>query len=78
MFELLFWWAGLFVIYVYVGYPVLIFVVSRIWNAPTKQAEIRPSVSLIIPAYNEEAVIARKIENCLSLDGSAEWNGLSV
>ncbi len=68
MLELLFWSAGLFVMYVYVGYPLLIFIASRIWNVPTKQADIRPSVSLIIPAYNEEAVIAGKIENCLSLD----------
>ncbi|HEY4683154.1 MAG TPA: glycosyltransferase family 2 protein [Candidatus Acidoferrales bacterium] len=72
MFELLFWSAALFVIYVYVGYPILISIASRIWNSPTKQAEIRPAVSLVTPAYNEEGVIAKKIESCLSLDYPAD------
>ncbi len=68
MLKVAFWASLALIAYVYLGYPVLIFVASRIWNAPTKQAEIRPSVSLIIPAYNEERVIAKKIENCLALD----------
>ncbi len=37
-----------------------------------RKADINPTVSLIIPAYNEEKVIAQKIENSLSLDYSKE------
>ena len=33
-----------------------------------RKAPIRPFVSLLIPAYNEARVIARKIENSLALD----------
>jgi cellulose synthase/poly-beta-1,6-N-acetylglucosamine synthase-like glycosyltransferase len=35
---------------------------------PVQKADITPVVSLIIPAYNEEKVIAQKIENTLALD----------
>ena len=33
-----------------------------------RNASITPTISLIIAAYNEEKVIAQKIENCLALD----------
>ena len=35
---------------------------------PLQKTDIIPTVSLIIPAYNEEKVIARKIKNCLASD----------
>jgi poly-beta-1,6-N-acetyl-D-glucosamine synthase len=54
--------------YVYVGYPVLI----SLWSFPGRRkishGDATPSVSLIIAAYNEEAVIGEKIENSLNLD----------
>lgn len=37
-----------------------------------QKAEITPTVSLIIAAYNEEKVIGQKIENCLDLDYPSE------
>lgn len=55
--------------YVYFGYPLLLLILSKLRPAPPVQkADITPTVSLIIPAYNEEKVIARKIENALGLD----------
>lgn len=54
--------------YIYVGYPMLAFVLSRIWARPVRSADITPRVSVIISAYNEERDIARKIENTLALD----------
>jgi cellulose synthase/poly-beta-1,6-N-acetylglucosamine synthase-like glycosyltransferase len=53
---------------IYIGYPMLIFILSRLFAYPVRQAEITPSVSFIIAAYNEEKDIARKIENTLALD----------
>jgi cellulose synthase/poly-beta-1,6-N-acetylglucosamine synthase-like glycosyltransferase len=53
---------------IYIGYPLLIFILSRLFAFPVRQAEIIPSVSFIIAAYNEEKDIARKIENTLALD----------
>lgn len=54
--------------YTYVGYPALIFVLSRLFERPIRRAAITPKVSLIIAAYNEEQDIAAKIENSLALD----------
>ena len=39
---------------------------------PVAAADILPSVSLIIPAYNEEDVIEAKLENALELDYPAD------
>ncbi len=62
-------WASLGALaYVYVGYPLLLFVVSRVWSRPVRKAPSTPSVTLIIAAYNEEAAIAAKLENSLALD----------
>jgi poly-beta-1,6-N-acetyl-D-glucosamine synthase len=55
-------------IYVYVGYPLLLIIVSVIYKRPINRAQITPSVSLIIAAYNEEDVIEQKIINSLELD----------
>jgi cellulose synthase/poly-beta-1,6-N-acetylglucosamine synthase-like glycosyltransferase len=53
---------------IYLGYPMLIFVLSRLFAFPVRQADITPSVSFIIAAYNEEKDLAMKIENTLALD----------
>src|SRR5262245_50419403 len=54
--------------YIYIGYPVLMFVLSRLFRQPVRRATIVPRVSMIIAARNEEESIAIKLENALSLD----------
>ncbi len=54
--------------FVYVGYPILMFLLSRFYRQPVRRAAILPRVSLIIAAHNEENDIAAKLENALSLD----------
>ncbi|MFH1761113.1 MAG: glycosyltransferase family 2 protein, partial [bacterium] len=44
---------------------ILAFFFSKNWRRDTS---LRPSLTIIIPAYNEEKVIRRKLENCLALD----------
>ena len=62
-------WTALGVVaYVYVGYPLLLFVISRVASRPVRKAQITPSVTIIIAAYNEQDAIAAKIENSLALD----------
>jgi cellulose synthase/poly-beta-1,6-N-acetylglucosamine synthase-like glycosyltransferase len=59
--------------YVYGGYLLALKVV--VWlRGPrvVRRAHITPSVSLIISAYNEAAVIRAKLENALALDYPAE------
>jgi cellulose synthase/poly-beta-1,6-N-acetylglucosamine synthase-like glycosyltransferase len=64
----LFWLSTLAVIYTYLGYPIVITILARILNRPVHIAPIWPTVSLIIPAYNEERIIAQKLDNSLALD----------
>lgn len=64
--------STLMLVYIYVGYPVLAFLFSRLFGRPTRRSDIRPMVSVIIAAYNEEKDLAAKIENTLALDYPAE------
>jgi biofilm PGA synthesis N-glycosyltransferase PgaC len=71
-----------FVLYVYLGYPVLLWLWRRIACRPAKtmsranasptarshQEKYEPSVSIIVAAYNESASIEWKILNLLALD----------
>jgi biofilm PGA synthesis N-glycosyltransferase PgaC len=63
-----FWLSGLTVVYTFVGYGILITLLARFVNRPCLRQPITPSVTLIVPAYNEETVIAEKLDNCLQLD----------
>lgn len=56
------------IVYTYVGYPALVYLLSRAFGRRVKAAEITPKISIIIAAYNEERDIARKIEETLALD----------
>jgi len=58
--------------YVYVGYPLLLFVVSRVWTRRVAKAPVTPTVTMVIAAYNEEQAIAGKLDNSLALDYPAD------
>ena len=68
--EALFWINLGILVYIFAGYPALIFLVSKIKKQNTQSiiSEKLPTVTMIIAAYNEERVIREKIENTLSLD----------
>jgi len=65
----LFWLFFLLVAYTYLLYPLILWLLTAGKTTPRYAAPKEwPSVSLIITAYNEAAVIKEKIENSLSLD----------
>ena len=68
MWALLFWISLGALAYGFVGYPCLLALLARWRPRPVARGDVEPSVSLIIPAYNEAPVIAAKIENALALD----------
>lgn len=68
MLSLLFWLSIFIVFYAYAGYPAALTALARKWPRPPQTAAITPSVTLLIAAYNEEATIAAKLHNSLSLD----------
>jgi cellulose synthase/poly-beta-1,6-N-acetylglucosamine synthase-like glycosyltransferase len=63
-----FWASVALVVYVYAGYPLLLFLLSRVWYRRVRKAPITPSVTMIIAAYNEQEAIAAKLDNTLGLD----------
>ncbi|MCK9555692.1 glycosyltransferase family 2 protein [bacterium] len=56
------------IIFIYFGYPVVLSVLVFLKKEIIKTGNISPSVTLIIPAYNEQAVIRQKIENSFFLE----------
>src|SRR5882762_9464756 len=59
-------------VYVYLGYPVLLAVVGLFSRRPKASLSFSPTISVLIAAYNEEAGIQKKIEQTLALDYPAD------
>jgi biofilm PGA synthesis N-glycosyltransferase PgaC len=69
MLAVLFWLSVFFIIYTYIGYPILIALIAKLIPFQGRASgTLDPSVTLLITAYNEEAVIEKKIENSLRLN----------
>jgi cellulose synthase/poly-beta-1,6-N-acetylglucosamine synthase-like glycosyltransferase len=66
--EWVFWLSVAAVGYAYLGYPLLLVLLSKIAPKPVKTEAWTPSVTVIIAAYNEERDLAAKLENTLALD----------
>jgi glycosyltransferase involved in cell wall biosynthesis len=64
----LFWGSLGALAWTHAGYPLAMGVLARVRPRPVRKAEQTPSVSLVVSAHNEEAVIRRRIENALALD----------
>jgi cellulose synthase/poly-beta-1,6-N-acetylglucosamine synthase-like glycosyltransferase len=68
----LFWLFAFLSIYSYAIYPLIVFVWSKVVRNLWTRLDITPDVSIVISAYNEEAVIVEKITNALALDYPSE------
>jgi biofilm PGA synthesis N-glycosyltransferase PgaC len=68
IFGFLFWVCVLLIVYVYVGYPMILAILARLRRKAEDYPVITPQVSILIAAYNEQNVIATKLENTLALD----------
>lgn len=68
MIAALFWLSVGAMVYTYLGYPLLVTLLARTRPRPQPYPPTTPAITLLIAAYNEQAVIARKLENSLALD----------
>jgi poly-beta-1,6-N-acetyl-D-glucosamine synthase len=70
--KFVFWIAAAFIGYSYLGYPVWLWLRSRWSPRPVRRGFVEstaaPVVSAVMVVRNEEAAIARKLENLLTLD----------
>ena len=66
--QVVFWLALGLIVYTMIGYPILALGLGAIVRRDVHKAPIEPSVSFIIAAYNEEAVIGEKLRQTLALD----------
>lgn len=63
--EIFFWLSSLLVIYIYIGYPVLLKFLPKIPKSPESADAYNPTVTVLIPAFNEEKHIESTIKNKL-------------
>lgn len=54
--------------YIYLGYPLFVYLISILFPKKVKSGEFAPKVTILITAYNEELSIAQKLENTLEID----------
>jgi biofilm PGA synthesis N-glycosyltransferase PgaC len=66
--KILFWLSLLFILYTYIGYPLILWVGVKIRVMPVQKRYHEPFVSMVIAAFNEDKFIKRKIENSLDSD----------
>jgi cellulose synthase/poly-beta-1,6-N-acetylglucosamine synthase-like glycosyltransferase len=66
--EVLFWLSLAALLYVYIGYPLLLVLISRFIRRRLPKQNYEPFLSILIAAYNEEAGIHKKLEQTLSLE----------
>jgi cellulose synthase/poly-beta-1,6-N-acetylglucosamine synthase-like glycosyltransferase len=74
--AILFWLSAGAIVYTHLGYPLVLMALARVKRerrsfkpkvAGSESGDL-PTVSLIVPAYDEEEVIAEKVANALTLD----------
>jgi cellulose synthase/poly-beta-1,6-N-acetylglucosamine synthase-like glycosyltransferase len=72
VFVVIFWLSFGALLWTHAVYPALAVLLARFVRRPVAVADVEPTVTIVIAAHNEEAVIARRIENLLALDYRAD------
>jgi cellulose synthase/poly-beta-1,6-N-acetylglucosamine synthase-like glycosyltransferase len=70
MIEWLFGVSAILLLWAFIGYPLLLLFLSKFIKKKqlkNNNTNYTPTVSIIIPTFNEEKVIEKKLKNCLEL-----------
>ena len=70
--EIFFWLCLGLIAWTHALYPLASAALARVAARPPRGADILPRVLLVVAAYNEAAVIERRVENLLALDYPAD------
>src|SRR5262249_33466423 len=60
--------SAAFIIYILLGYPLLLDFLARHRPRPVRKRDIEPAVTVIVPVYNGARWIAPKLDSILALD----------
>lgn len=87
--SILLWFSLALIAYAYVGYPLLIYALSRLRPRRVITGDVSPTVSVVLAVHNGRQLLPRKIDHLLTLDyanvreiivvsdgsndGTAEW-----
>jgi len=66
--RVLFWASLAGIAWTHVGYPLAAALLARFRTREVRKADVTPGVTVIIPAHDEESVIAARLDNLLALD----------
>ncbi len=66
--RIIFWLSMAGILYTYAGYPMVMWMLSRLRPKPWAVSTISPSVSIVLAVHNGEALLPRKIKHLLGLD----------
>ncbi len=66
--QIIFWLCAAFILYGYVGYPLVLAFLCLFLSRPVRKQPCKPAVSLLISAYNEAHVIENKLRSALQAD----------
>ena len=68
----LFWGSLAALAWTHAGYPLAVAAAARLRPRPVRKGDSTPAVTVVVAAWNEEAVVERRLENLLSLDYPAD------
>lgn len=70
--EAVFWASFGALVWTHAGYPIAVALLARLRPRAVRGAAVVPTVTVVVAAHDEEAVIGRRLENLLALDYPAE------
>lgn len=66
--QFLFWISFIAVFYTYIGYPLVVYILSLFYKEEIADRYIYPNISILMSAYNEEKNIEEKLNSIFNLD----------
>ncbi|HAA59061.1 MAG TPA: hypothetical protein DCE42_30180, partial [Myxococcales bacterium] len=73
---LCFWGAFLALLWTYIGYPVAIFVLSKLFGRAPEKSDVLPTISVVMAVRGQADLLQKKLENFRKLQypkEKVEW-----
>lgn len=76
--KALFWFSTVGLVYIYLGYPLLVWLMARIRPNPVRKAPYTASFSVVIAAHNEAESLPGKIASLLRSESAGQISDIVV